>query len=93
MTDFTNDVKTALEDNVDKSEEEYAKINADADSSTEKHGHGETKKMSEATRHKRIQSNFYGTSTNILLNILVSLNETNRLLTELLKEKNDAGEH
>lgn len=88
------EIEKTLTANADMTEEEYAKMTGDADAATEAHGEGKTKlyagkPISEATRHKRIQSNFYGTAVNILLNIFVELKNISATL-EKMKEKGDA---
>ena len=73
-------IKQALNANVDLSKEDYAKLSSDADQSTEKHGVKGKAPVSESLRHKRIQSNYYGTSVNIGMQTLAALGEIEELL-------------
>lgn len=68
-----DEIKQALEENIDLSEEEYQKLQEKADAQTERHGVKGTAPVSESRRHKRLQSNYYGISIKILMNILASL--------------------
>ena len=79
-----NYIKTALEKDVDLSTEEYREKLLAADGATKAHGVEGKATVSEAVRAKRIQSNFYGTSLNVMLSVLAELNQTNALLSELL---------
>lgn len=79
-----NYIKAALEKDVDLSAEEYREKCRKADASTAVHGVEGKAPVSEAVRSKRIQSNFYGTSLNVMLSVLAELNQTNALLSELL---------
>lgn len=78
-----NYIKTALEKDVDLSAEEYREKCLSADGATKAHGVEGKAPVSEAVRSKRIQSNYYGTSLNVMLSILSELNQTNALLSEL----------
>lgn len=60
------EIKNALEDGVDLSDEEYRARAKAADAATECQGMTEKAPVSEAKRARRIQSNFYGTALNIL---------------------------
>ena len=85
MTDNLNEeVKKALMRDVDLSEEEYRAKNEAADASTKAHGVRGRASLTEATRHKRIQMNFYGTALNIMVGILAEVSETNRLLRYMI---------
>ena len=72
-------IKEALNRNVDLSTEEYEenfkKACACADGNI-----GKMKKVSEATKHKRIQSNFYGTSINYISAIYDEICRLNDML-------------
>ena len=86
MNDFGNEIDVALNANVELSKEEYAKTCANADESTKAHGVEGKAPLSEATRHKRVQTNFYATALNILVNIYQLQCE----IADSLKELNDA---
>ena len=66
---FEKEVDEALIVDVDLSREEYAKKCAMMDESTKQHGVEGEAPLSEEERHKRIQSNYYATALNILINI------------------------
>lgn len=70
----------ALNKDINLSTEEYAEKNRQADKATEnngikKQGKGRVPVVNEELRHKRVQTNFYGTVLNLLLNICISLEE------------------
>ena len=89
MTDnFEKEVKEALLRDVDLSKEEYKGKNEKADASTKAHGVKGRAALTESTRHKRIQMNFYGSALNIMVGILAETAETNRLLRIALTQKN-----
>ena len=77
------DIKQALNADVDLSEEEYKKKCAMMDESTKQHGVEGKASLSEAKRHKRIQSNYYATSMNILINMYQILAEMAADLKEI----------
>ena len=85
------EIEKALLANVDLPDEEYEKLTAQADQSTERHGVKGKAPVSEAKRHKRIQSNFYGTSVNIGMQILSALANVETLL-KLIAQKLYSGE-
>lgn len=66
---FEEEVKTALNADVELSRKEYAAKCAMMDESTKQHGVEGEAPLSEEERHKRIQSNYYATALNILINI------------------------
>lgn len=79
----------ALNKDINLSPAEYAEKCREADKTTENNGikntaRGKTPIVNEELRHKRVQTNFYGTTLNLLLNICISLGE----LTEEIKELN-----
>ena len=80
------EIEKALHANVDLPDEEYEKLTEQADQSTERHGVKGKAPVSEAKRHKRIQSNFYGTSVNIGMQILSALANVETLL-KLIAQK------
>lgn len=82
MSELDKQIKSALNNNIDLTEEEYKEKVIEADKATA--GHGITKKaaVSEAVRHKRIQSNFYGIALNFLSCILSSLENQTALLSQ-----------
>lgn len=63
---MNDEIKNALEDGVDLSDEEYRARTEKADAATRCHGFVERAPVSEAKRARRIQNNFYGTALNIL---------------------------
>lgn len=77
-------IDSALNRDVDLSAEEYSAKQAAADKATEAHGITGDAPIDEATRHKRIQSNFYGTALNVMLSVLAEVSRTNELLVELI---------
>lgn len=86
MTELEKDIETALNANVDLSDEEYRAVCEKADGCTKAHGVKGRAALSEARRHKRIQLNFYATALNILINIYQLTAEIADSLKEL---KND----
>lgn len=78
-------IEKALNKDVDLSSEEYRKKCTAADLFTATHGVEGKAPISEAVRHKRIQSNFYGTALNVMLSLLAELSQTNELLREFIK--------
>ena len=85
MTELEKDIETALNANVDLNEEEYREVCEKADGCTKAHGVKGRAALSEARRHKRVQTNFYATALNILINIYQLTAE----IAESLKELND----
>ena len=86
-------IDKALNKDVDLSADEYRAKCAAADLSTATHGVEGKAPISEAVRHKRIQSNFYGTVLNVMLSLLAELSQTTELLRGFIKlevEKNDS---
>ena len=69
MSELEKDIIDALNANVDLSKEDYAKVTALADESTANNGIKGKAPKSEATRHKRVQTNFYATALNIMINM------------------------
>lgn len=62
-------IKNALEKDVDKTREEYAKARENASRSADFHTTGDheaTEPVSEELKHSRVQSNFYATALNFL---------------------------
>ena len=95
MSELDREIKEALNKDVDLTEQQYKDKVIKADEVTA--GHGATKKapVSEALRHKRIQSNFYGVSLNFLASLLNEMStqtnllvQQNTMLYALCKEKN-----
>ena len=80
-------IKNALNKDVELTAEEYKTKCMQADKSTKMHGVEGRAPISEALRHKRIQTNFYGTCLNVLLSALAELSQTNALLAELIGMK------
>ena len=81
-----NEIKQALENNVDLSKEEYAELNKKADVSTKSHGVEGRAPISEALRHKRIQTNYYGSSLNVGMQTLAALSNIETLLGLIAKK-------
>lgn len=83
MSELEQDIETALNANVELSKEEYAEMCARADESTKANGVEGKAPVSEATRHKRVQTNFYATALNILINVYQLTAEIADTLKEL----------
>ena len=83
MSELEQDINTALNANVDLSREEYARMCAAADESTKKNGVEGEAPLTEEERHNRVQTNFYGTALNILINIYQLTAEIADTLKEL----------
>ena len=64
---MNEEIKNALEDGVDLTDEEYRSRAETADRTTEIHGVDGEAPLDEEKRQRRIQTNFYGTALNILL--------------------------
>lgn len=77
-------IDEALGRDVELSAEEYRAKCLAADKSTVAHGTEGKAPVSEAIRHKRIQSNFYGIALNVMLSTLAEVSRTNELLSELV---------
>jgi hypothetical protein len=77
-------INQALNRDVELSKDEYRAKCESADKSTAIHGVEGRAPLSEAVRHKRVQTNFYGTCLNVLLSALAELSQTNALLAELI---------
>lgn len=90
MSELEQDINSALNANVELSKEEYAKMCKAADKSTAKHGVKGNASVSESVRHKRVQTNFYATALNILINIYQLQAEVADTLKELKELKNGA---
>ena len=88
---YEEEVNAALNANVDLPEEEYKKKCAEVDESTKQHGVKGRAALTEAQRHKRIQSNFYATATNILINMYQLLAEIAEN-TKGMRDGNDENE-
>lgn len=94
MTENLNEeVNKALMRDVELSEEEYREKNQKADASTKAHGVKGRTALTENTRHKRIQMNFYGTALNIMVGILAEVSETNRLLRYMITGATEGGDN
>lgn len=83
-SNLEKEINEALTRDVELSPEEYRAKNQAVDASTKAHGVKGKAALTESIRHKRIQSNFYGTALNILVSILAEVSETNRLLRVVL---------
>lgn len=92
MEDLSKDIDNALNANVDMTKEEYAALTAEMDSSTNKHGVPGKAPLKESERHKRIQSNFYGTALNLLVNMYQILYEL-KVDVENLKKEGSNGDN
>lgn len=94
--ELEQEIQTALMRDVELPAEEYRAKLEQADGSTKAHGVKGRAALTESVRHKRIQSNFYGTALNILVSLLAETAETNRLLRlgleRYLKQEGDDGQ-
>ena len=95
MSELEQQIKEALNKDVDLTEQEYKEKVIKADEVTENHGATKKAPVSEALRHKRIQSNFYGVSLNFLASLLNEMStqtnllvQQNTMLYALCKERN-----
>ena len=86
---MNEEIKKALEDGVDLPEAEYMARAEAADRTTEAHGVAGDAPISEEQRHKRIQSNFYGTALNIMLSLYSAAEE----ILMILREKEGGNAH
>lgn len=92
MSEFKEMAIEALNNGVEATSEEFNEQAKAADNSTEKHGVKGESPLTEEERHKRIQSNFYGTTVNFMAAILAELSHTNEMLEQALKAKEDKKE-
>ena len=77
-------IDAALNRDTELGTEEYrAKCKA-ADRSPAAHDIAGKAPISEAVRHKRIQTNFYGTALNVMLSLLAEISRMNELLSDLM---------
>lgn len=90
MSELEKDINTALNANVDMSKEEYAKMCELADETTKVNGVEGKAPVSEAVRHKRVQTNFYATALNILVNLYQLTAEIADSLKDLKEMNNGA---
>ena len=79
-------VRKALTLNVNLTDEEYAKLIEKADQQTKNNGVEGRAPRSEAVRQRRMSMNYYGTSLNISLNVMVAIEEMHNTLKALLAE-------
>lgn len=86
MEDFEKEIETVLNANVDLSAEEYAELSKKMDESTKTHGVEGKAPVSESVRHKRVQTNFYSTATNILINIYQVMIENQKAIIAMYEE-------
>ena len=82
MSELQDQILDALNKNVNLSEQEYKEKVIKADASTEAHGVEGKAPVSEKTRHKRIQSNFYGISLNFLSCLLNAMEQQQILIAQ-----------
>lgn len=80
MDKVKKEIIRALNKDINLSPAEYAEKCREADKTTANNGikntaRGKTPVVNEELRHKRVQTNFYGTVLNLLLNICISLEE------------------
>lgn len=73
-------VKQALNADLDLSEEEYKAKNSAADNTTKAHGVKGRGALTEAQRHKRMSMNYMGSSLNLQASTLAQLNYIGALL-------------
>ena len=96
MSNLNKQIEEALNKDVNLTEEEYKEKILKADKCTEAHGIVNKKvAVTEAVRHKRIQSNFYGIALNFLSCILNAVEnqavlqaQQNAMLYEICKKEN-----
>lgn len=86
MEDLEKDIETALNANVDLTTEEYVSLSKKMDESTKSHGVKGKAPVSESTRHKRVQTNFYSTATNIFINMYQVMLESQKVLFAMYDE-------
>ena len=89
MDKVKKEIIRTLSKDINLSPAEYADKCREADKTTANNGikntaRGKTPVVNEELRHKRVQTNFYGTALNLLLNICISLGE----LTDEVRELN-----
>lgn len=81
MEDLKQEIEKALSADVEMTMEDRREKNKKADLSTKAHGgKGKAAVIDEELRHKRIQSNFYGTQVNFNASILAELSEAANIL-------------
>ena len=76
-------IKDALQRDTELSKEDYRAKCEEADRSTEAHDVQGKAPLSEALRHKRIQTNFYGSALNIALSQLAELSRIGDALSDI----------
>lgn len=91
MTELEKDIETALNADCDLSSEEYAKKCALMDESTKNNGVEGDAPIDENTRHKRIQSNFYATAMNVLINMYQIMADMSADVENIKKELSSNG--
>ena len=80
------EIANALGQDINLTREEYAEKAKKAEASTKAHGvKGRAATVSEELRHKRVQTNFYGTMLNIMCGLIAELREIKDELAELKK--------
>ena len=91
----SDEIREALERGADMTEEEYAQAAERADRTTQANGVSGEAPLDEETRHKRIQTNFFGSVINILMSMLSEVSEVaaiNRALLEHLISEQKRGD-
>ena len=83
---MNNQIEQALNQNADLSAAEYKEKTMRADEITKAHGETGNAPVSEALRHKRVQTNYYAPSLNVSLALLAAIDRNNDLLAELINE-------
>lgn len=83
---MTNEIENALNQNVDLAAAEYREKVLSADNVTAKHGVEGKAPISEAVRHKRVQTNYYSTMLNISCAILAAIDQQNEILASIYNE-------
>ena len=83
---MTEEIKKALTENTELTEQEYAEARQDTAETACAQVGVKYKPLTEATKHKRIQSNFYGSAINFLL----KESRDNETIIKLLTEIRDA---
>lgn len=79
-------VRKSLTLNVNLSDEEYAELMAKADAQTKNNGIAGRAPRNESVRARRMSMNYYGTATNILLNLMLSSEDNGATLRSILAE-------
>lgn len=80
---MTEEIKKALTENTELTEQEYAEERQDTAETAANQLGVKYRPLTEATKHKRIQSNFYGSALNFMLRGARDNQTIIKLLTEI----------